>query len=564
VTTTTEEIKNKYGFRRYPFGRCTHEACEAAACHEPEKGKRVCRRHLPKNIVFCPFLGQQTKLFRAPDRYVLGGGGAGGSKTYCGARLWLKQWTVAQQHWRTTGERTGGWCIFFRRTIPELLQVIDDFRTYYQVVDSQARWVEQYKLAKFPNGLTVQFAGMENDHDWQKYWGPQYTLAVFDEATQFTVEQIEKMDQRLRSPDPLLGGKVQLYLLTNPIGAATKQYLKARFVKVAPPETRVPIKETLEDGRVVTKTQVYIPSNLFDNPALMESGEYEATLRRHSVATIRALLYNDWDVDEGSWVGEDWDPRVHLCLPFTLPRGAFRFKAADYGYRARSSVLWFAVDADDNWVCYRSLSVTGKTAEELARLIREVELQPLYARVGDKRVLITEPEWDEINDCSTVWGPMDSACWNQQGEGPSRGETFQTMGTGFLRSAKDPDGAADQIRARLRRRMPDGRGGEVAGLRFFTTCKTRYKDGAGRWTETGPIVTIPGIPFDPNNPDRWDTTDDDHDLDALGYGALYRALRGTTEEPLPPGQGVVYDLLRIRAQAQQRGPLPDWYGQNNG
>jgi len=174
-------------------------------------------------------------------------------------------------------------------------------------------------------------------------------------------------------------------------------------------------------------------------------------------------------------------------------------------------------------------------------------------------VLISEPEWDEVNDCSTVYGPMDSACWRQEGHGPTIGETFQQFGTGFLRSSKDPDGAADQIRARLRRRTNDGRGNMIAGLRFFSTCLTRFKDGAGRWQETGPLVTIPGIPMDPNNPDRWDTTDDDHDLDALGYGALSRPMSGSVEEPLPPGQGVVYDLLRIRAQNQQRGALPDWY-----
>lgn len=558
----TAEARNKYGYRRFPFGKCATEGCESAACHEPSKNHRVCRRHLDRDTIFCPFLGQQTKLMRATDRYVLGGGGAGGSKTYCGSRIWLKQWSAAQAHYRATGERTKGWCLFLRRTIPELLQVIGDFRTYYQRVDSGARWNEQYKLAEFPNGLTVQFGGMENGHDWQKYWGPQYTLVVFDEATQFTVEQIEKLDQRLRSDDPVLGSMIQLYLLTNPMGAATKQYLKSRFVTVAPPETRVPVDVTLDDGRVIKQSQVYIPSNLFDNPALMESGEYEATLRRHSQATIRALLYNDWDVDEGSWIGDDWDPRVHICEPFQLPRGVFKWKCADYGYRARSSVLWMAADADDNWICYRSLSVTQKTAEELSRIIREIEQQPYYVKVDGKRVLVTEPEWDEVNDSSTVYGPMDAACWNKQGHGPTLGETFQQMGTGFRRSSKDPDGAADQIRSRIRRRTPDGRGGVVAGLRFFSTCLTRFKDGAGRWQETGPLVTIPTIPFDQANPDRWDTTDDDHDLDALGYGALARPMRGTVEEPLPPGQGVVYDILRLRAQSNQRGALPDWNSSN--
>ncbi len=558
MTATLAPHLDKYGHQRYPFGRCAEPGCERAACHEPRKGHRVCRSHLDRGIIFCPFLGQQTKLYSATDRYVLGGGGAGGSKTYCGARLWIKQWAKANARWRQTGETTQGWGIFFRRTIPELLQVRDDFLTYFQKVDPGVKWVSQYNLAKFPCGYTVQFGGMENPNDWTKFWGAQYTLAVFDEATQFTIEQIEKIDLRMRSVDPLL--TIQLYLLTNPIGGATKTYLKSRFVTPAPPETRVEVPVKLEDGRVIKKTQVYIPSNLFDNPALMESGEYEATLRRHSMNTIRALLHNDWDVDEGSWVGEDWDPRYHVVLPFAIPRGWFKFKCGDYGMRARSSVLWIAVDPDDNWTVYRSLSVTGKTARELAYLIREIELQPLDVKVDGKTIRVTEPEWDEHNDCSTVYGPMDASCWSKQGEsGESRGEILQTMGTGFHRSNKDVDSAAEQIRNRLRRRMPTGHGDEViAGLRFFTTCKTRYQAANGTWAETGPIITIPTVPFNPSNPDRWDTDADDHDLDALGYGSLSRPMAGTAEEPLPPGQGVVYELLKFRNQQSNQGPFPDW------
>lgn len=561
--TATIDNRHKYGFNRYPHGRCKAEGCDRAACHEYQ-GRKVCRQHLDKDVLFCPFLGQQTKLWSARERYVLGGGGVGGSKTFCGARLWLRQWTLAEEAYQAHGHRSKGWALFLRRTIPELLQVINDFRLYFKRIDPGARWMEQYKMCEFTNGYTQQFGGMEHAHDWQKYWGPQYTLVVLDEATEFTVEQIEKLDQRIRTDDSVLAGREQLYLLTNPIGGTTKQWIKRRFVKVAPPEKRIYVETKLEDGRVRKDSQVYIPSNLFDNPALVESGAYEATIRRHSMATQRALLHNDWDVDEGSWLGEDWDPRYHLCLPFALPRGWHKFKMADYGYRARATVLWCAVDPDDNWTIYRSLSVTKLTVDDLAKRIREIELQPLIVRVGDLRVQVTDPEWDEVNDCSMVYGPMDAELWSRAGHpGITRGEVLQNAGTGFYRSAKDPDGAAEQIRARLRRRMPYNNAGDlVAGLRFFTTCKTRVQQADGTWDETGPIITIPSIPFDANNPDRWDTEADDHDIDALGYGALSRAALGTADEPLPPGQGVVYEMLKFRAEANAQPTLPNWYKHN--
>lgn len=561
--TATIDNRHKYGWNRYPHGRCTAEGCERAACHEYQ-GRKVCRQHLDRDVLFCPFLGQQTKMWSARERYVLGGGGVGGSKTHMGARLWLRQWTLAEEAYKAHGHRSKGWSLFLRRTIPELLQVINDFRLYYKRIDSGSRWNEQYKMCEFTNGYTHQFGGMEHAHDWQKYWGPQYTLVVFDEATEFTVEQIEKLDQRIRTDDSVLAGREQLYLLTNPIGGTTKQYIKRRFVKPAPPEKRIYVETKLEDGRIRKDSQVYIPSNLFDNPALVESGAYEATIRRHSMATQRALLHNDWDVDEGSWLGEDWDPRYHLCHPFVLPRGWHKFKMADYGYRARSAVLWCAVDPDDNWTIYRSISVTKLTVDDLAKRIREIELQPLIVRVGETRVQVTDAEWDDVNDCSTVYGPMDAELWSRAGHpGVTRGEVLQNAGTGFYRSAKDPDGAAEQIRARLRRRMPyNSKGDLVAGLRFFTTCKTRVQQSDGTWDETGPIITIPSISFDPNNPDRWDTEGDDHDIDALGYGALSRAQLGTADEPLPPGQGVVYDLLKFRADANAQPTLPNWYKHN--
>jgi hypothetical protein len=560
-STATIDNSNKYGFGRFPHGLCQDPGCERAACHDYQ-GTKVCRDHLPKEVIFCPFLGQQTKLFAATERYVLGGGGAGGSKTFCGSRLYMKQWVVAQDHWKKTGDRTRGWSLFLRRTIPELLQVISDFLGYYQKVDAGARWVAMDKMAVFPNGYTVQFGGMEHEQDIDKYWGNAYSLVVADEATQFYITQLERIDQRIRLEDrDPLAKMLQFYYLTNPLGGLTKQWLKRRFVKPAPPETSFVTEVKLEDGRVKKARSIYIPSNLFDNPALVDGGDYEATLRRHSQATIRALLYNDWDVDEGTWIGEDWQPQFHICEPFVIPNGWFKFKMADYGFRARSSILWIAVDPDDNWICYRSWSQAGLTVGQVAARVREIEAQPLVIKMGSRRITVTGPEWDEINECSTVYGPMDNELWSGKTEtGESRGEILQTAGTGFSRSNKDPDGAAEHIRSRLRRRTRTGKGDEVvAGLRFFSTCKTRIHKPDGTWDETGPVITIPTIPFDTNNPDRWDTTADDHDLDALGYGALSRPMTGSADEPLPPGQGVVYDILKLRQSQKQQNTLPEWY-----
>lgn len=478
--------------------------------------------------------------------------------TYAGARLWLKQWQAAQAHYEENPSyQSKGWALFLRRTMPELLQVIADFKSYFKRIDDGALWNEQQKIATFPNGFRVQFGGVENTDDWQKYWGNAYTLLVLDEATLFEFVQFDKLDQRVRTDDVVLEGREQTYLLTNPIGAEMKQYLKRRFVKPAPPETDMVVRTQLADGRIVEKKQIYIPFNLYDNPAYAESGDYEASLRTRSSAVQRALLANDWDVDEGAWVGDDWDPTIHVCDPFPIPESWAKFKCGDYGYSARSSILWFAVDPEGNKVCYRSLSVRGKTVEELGYLIREIEMAPLVAN----GIRITGPEWDEFNDCTTVYGPMDSALWSKQGEtGPSRGEVLSNIGCGFFKSNKNPDSAAEQIRQHLRRRTPNAKGDKVIpALRFFRTCKTRLRLSDGSYDETGPIITIPTCPPDEANPDRWDTHADDHDLDALGYGLLSRPLAGSGEDAEDKGQAVVIDLIRMRAEREKKAAFPSYY-----
>jgi len=561
---STISNENKYGFGKYPHGRCHEPGCEKAACHR-YSDRVVCRRHLPPEVVFAPFLGQQEKLFTATERWVLGGGGAGGSKTFAGSHLWLKQYALEKARFEA-GEISAskGHFLFLRRTMPELLQVISHFKTIMRRIDPNVVWNEVQKTATFPSagGYVVQFGGMEHDDDWEKYWGGNYSMVVMDEAVQFTVKQIDKIDQRIRvADDEGLGRMLQLYLLTNPIGTSTKLWLKRRFVTVAEPETSVKVRTTLLDGRIVEDWQVYIPSNLYDNPALMEDGKYEASLMMRSEATRRALLLNDWDVDEGAWVGEDWDPSVHICEPFRIPNSWTRFKCADYGFSSRSSVLWFAVDPEGNLVCYRSLSTRKLTAEELGRRIKDIESEPLFVN-GQ---LIVEAEWDPTQDMSTVWGPMDSSVWARSGEsGESRGEILDRMGVGFFRADKGTGmrhSAAEQIRNRLRRRTPNARGEFVIpGLRFFRSCKTRIRstDGSG-WEETGPIVTIPLLAFDPNDPDVWDTNADDHDMDALAYGVMSRPLAGEHETHESKATGVVVEILKLREARATGSAFPDWY-----
>lgn len=557
-----------YGAGRFPFGPCAEPGCEEAACfsvpgaNDNAGARLVCLDHKPKHLWFVPFLGQQTKLFAATERWVLGGGGAGGSKTFAGARLWLKQHAAEHARWkRGEIEQSEGYAIFFRRIIRSLRSVITGFQRYRKKV-SRGKWNQNDMIWQCECGFKNQYAGMENDDDWEKYYGEEFTLVVFDEAWQFTKKQILEMDSRIRCSDPVLGAKVQLYLLTNPIGSETKKWMKRRFVDVAPPETSKKVRVPLADGRKIIEWQVYIPSNLFDNPALMRDGKYEANLRKKSATMRRILLENDWEADEGSWVGDDWDNNRHVIDPHPIPLSWPRIKFGDYAFASKGIAGWAAVDPSGGLVIYRSYSYRGLTARDLGQKVKDIESRPLeWKNPKTGRVVkVVGPEWDEARDCSTVRGPMDCQLWDRTGyEGETRGEILESLGAGYYPSSKGSrvrETSADQIRGRLRAVLPDPfRDGEtVPGIRWFRgTTENRMVDKDGDTVLTGPTHTLPTLPADPDNPDLpLDTGTDDHDWDGTGYLCQARPQAGEVEE------AQVIDFLSFRERRAETGAPISW------
>lgn len=561
ATSWIRDSESTYGHGKYPFGPCEEGDCEGAACFQlPEK--RVCLDHKPPQYLFIPFMGQQTKMFTASERWVLAGGGAGGSKTYGGSRLWLKQHPEEHARWkRGEIEKSKGAFLFARRTMPELTDVIEDFRNYKDVVCPVHRWNEQRSLFLCECGYKVQFGGMEEDDSWRKYYGSEWSLVALDEAWQNTVTQIEQLDSRIRCSDPVLGRKVQMYLLTNPVGSEAKQWMKRKFKVAQYPqgEVRIPVQTKLDDGRKITQHRIYIPSNLYDNPALMRDGQYEANLKRKSKVMQETLLRNNWASDEGTWVGDDWDNRRHVIDPHPIPASWPKFKCADYGYSSKGAVHWCAVDPNGGIVVYRAWSFRRLTAREMGIRVKEIESRPLKWRATNGKVItVVEPEWDFGADCSDVRGAMDKALWARNGEdGESRGEILETMGVGFYQSDKGTvirHNAAERIRWRLRNEVADPftDGKFVPALRFFrgTTENTVQLDD-GEEVLTGPIHTLPALPYDPNDPDVPDTKADDHDWDTQAYGTGSRPVPG--EQP----EAEVYDFVSYK-KAVHSGGLGDW------
>lgn len=488
-------------------------------------------------IAFKPHTGAQTEFMSFSGRYALFGGAAGGGKSEVlrfdpfrqvvveTSRLSLPE---KHPHWIPKGGSRGR-SIFFRRTMPELREVMDRCSRDFELIAPGVVWSAVDKTWTFPCGYKYMFGQMEEDGDWRKYLGFEFTWIGFDELTTFTEVQFDWLDTRLRTTDPVLKDMLSMRAGTNPVGAGV-EWVKRRFVDVAPPNTpvtrRVKVKVYNDNGELageetVDRQQIFIPAKVTDNKS-MDATEYAATLSSHSLTIRRQLLEGNWDHVSGAFLADEWDPSVHICKPFKIPKGWYKFRSGDYGYTKNSSIQWWAVDQDGNLVCYRSLTIKRHTAEMLGYRIREIEME--------------NDEWDVVAGRSKLTGPLDAACWSTEltRGGPTIAETMQIIGVMWFRSTKDRPATANEMRQRLISRsahptLKDKAGKPlmcVPGARWFSTCWTAE----GKKGRTGPIITLPRLPADENNPDVPDTDADDDDYDSAGYAVMSRPLTPKSED----------------------------------
>jgi phage terminase large subunit len=109
---------------------------------------------------------------------------------------------------------------------------------------------------------------------------------------------------------------------------------------------------------------------------------------------------------------------------------------------------------------------------------------------------------------------LDNACWNSTGtDGPTIADEINTVlnennRTLFGPCVKGRSQMAEQVRLRLTGHE-DSEGRQIPGLVFFRTCFHT-------------IRTIPNLTHDKHNPEKVDTTGEDHPYDMVGYGSLSR------------------------------------------
>lgn len=421
---------------------------------------------------------KQSFFLNVTSDEVLFGGAAGGGKSYAqlvDALVYAVKYPKSKQ-------------LILRRTYPELessliLQHLEFYpKDIYRYNSSSHRGV-------FTNGSVISFGYCDSERDVYRYMGAEFDTIRFDELTHFTEQMYVYLKSRLRGVNDY---PKQIKSSTNP-GGIGHNWVKARFIDIAPPSSEIFIEENpdTKDG----STRIFIPSLVQENTFLMEKDPgYIRRLEGLSKNDRDALLHGSWDLFEGQYFTE-WNRSVHVIEPIDLPKWWRRYVVMDYGLDM-FACYWIAVDTFNRAYVYREI-YTGKDNGGKGVLPSEAA-QMIHATNDPVQEYIAPPD-----------------LWNRQKDtGRSIADIFAECGI-YLRKA---DNSREQGWLNVKEAFAvytDELGEPTANLRIFNNCVNL-------------IRCFPSLQYDPKN--TKDVATNPHELthgpDAIRYFFAGRPLAG--------------------------------------
>ncbi|MBQ2707010.1 MAG: terminase family protein [Clostridia bacterium] len=444
------------------------------------------------NVIWSP--QEKQRQFQARDEYeVLYGGAAGGGKSDALLTEALRQ--VHIPHYRA---------ILFRKTYPQLTELIDRSRELYGAAFPDAKFHKTERCWVFASGAKIYFGAMQRPEDRFQYQGKRYDFIGFDELTHFTWEEYSYLFSRNRPGGP--GTRVYMRATANP-GGIGHAWVKARFISAAPPLT--PIEEevtvhTPEGLKTLRRSRIFVPATVFDNEKLLGSDpNYLANLALLPEAERNALLYGKWDAFDGQVFGE-WrnDPAhyadgkfTHVIEPFRIPAHWRIWRGFDFGYAKPFSVGWYA--ADETGKLYRIREYYGCTGKPN----QGVMLDAVAIAAEIRRI-----ESEDPNLCGrNIIGVADPSIFDQS-RGASIADLMARHPNFVLWHKGDNHRLAGKMQMHYRLAF-DAEG--ECGLQVFSTCRHF-------------IRTIPALCYDTRNVEDVNTAMEDHIYDECRYVLMDR------------------------------------------
>lgn len=409
--------------------------------------------------------------------------------------------------------------VIFRRSFPELEELIAKSRDLFTRLFPDARYNESKYFWRFAGGEVLRFRFADGIEDYGKHHGHENAFLGFDELTAWPDDKLyRKLMSTCRSSNPSVPRIV--CSTTNPSGVG-HAWVKDRWQLPLPPGRVVgDLIESFDDNGERLPDRVAIHGALRENLVFLRAEpNYEATLRAaaSSKAQADAWIEGSWDIVAGGMFDDVWDPKYHVLDPAPLPKdvppGWRIFRAYDDGQAQPFSVGWYAQSNGEPW------EVNGKKIGQVRGDL--VRLQEWYGWNGTPNEGCRMASRDvarQIVKLEVAWGirdrvrpgPADSSIWN-----PDASDTSVSVASEMAREGvtwepadKSPGSRVQgwkAVRDRFRGTVPGPEGRrEYPGIYVSSACRHF-------------IRTVPVLPRDKVRMDDADTKAEDHVADEFRY-----------------------------------------------
>lgn len=228
---------------------------------------------------------QQVKALTSGVHELLYGGARGGGKTDAGL-VWL-----VEPKYITNPNYTG---LVIRRNANDLTDWIERARRMYKPLKARITGIQPE--IKFPSGAIIRTGHLKDASSYEKYQGHEYQKILIEELTKIPRESdYEKLIASSRSTIPDLPARI--FATTNPDGPG-HDWVKQRWQCDTPDEKpRVFPDPLYPDNPAKSRTRLYIPAQVADNPTLTENDPtYVSFLNSIQDPILKAQwLLGSWD-----------------------------------------------------------------------------------------------------------------------------------------------------------------------------------------------------------------------------------------------------------------------------
>jgi hypothetical protein len=415
--------------------------------------------------------------------------------------------------------------IIFRRTFPELKDIITKSKRWFPVLFPGVEYHEGNHCWTWPTGEKLYFAHMNDPEDYWKYHGHEYPFVGWEELTTWPNDQCyRRMMSCCRSTCPDHRMPRMVRATTNPYGVG-HNWVKRRFRL---PSMRFTVWfDTAEtdawSGKPIkAKARLAIHGKLDENKILLASDpDYISTLYASAPnkQALKAWLEGSWDIVSGGMFDDVWNNSINVVPAFAIPRGWTIDRAMDWGSAKPCSIGWYA-QSDGNAVRpFRGLRntygevpgdvfkigewyiTTGKpnegrhlTATQLGQGIKDREIEMgISGRVkpgpADHNIFLRQGGPSIAN----IMKREHSVAFHKADKGQGSRQHGWQVCRNYMAAAAQP--MTDELEFLPR---------EEAGLYVFDNCKYF-------------IDLVPTLPRSDKDPDDINTESEDHIADELRY-----------------------------------------------